>query len=74
MARSPRYQAELGDPTGAEAFVQPSGVAVGPHGGLYVLDGGSQMARVRMISPHGKVETLVTVDARARKLSAHDHR
>jgi hypothetical protein len=65
---------KLGDPMGVEAFVQPSGVAVGPNGGRYVLDGGSQMARVRMISPDGKVETLVIVDARSRKLGAHDRR
>jgi hypothetical protein len=45
-----------------ESFVQPSGVAVGPHGELYVLDGGQKIARVRRIPPDGKAETLVVVD------------
>ncbi len=56
-----------GDPSRAEAFVKPSGVALGPNGGLYVLDGGSQMARVSMIHPDGRKETLVVVDASVSK-------
>jgi sugar lactone lactonase YvrE len=59
--------AKLNDPTHVEAFLQPSGVAVSRNGALYVLDGGPQMARVSMISPDGKVETLAIVDAKSRK-------
>jgi len=48
-----------------ESFVQPSGVAVGSHGELYVLDGGQKIARVRRIPPDGKSETLVVVDGKS---------
>ncbi len=59
------------DAKGDESFVQPSGVAVGPKGDLYVLDGGQKMARVRKISPDGKLTTLVVVDGKSkRKTSA----
>lgn len=64
-----------GESKGSEALVQPSGVAVGgPNGSLYILDAGSQKARVRMISADGKVETLVVVDAMSRKLEPPDRR
>ena len=56
-----------GGPPDAEAFVQPSSVAVGSNGSLYILDGGSQMARVRMISADARVETLIVLDANSRK-------
>lgn len=52
---------------GIAEFVQPSGVAVGPSGNLYVLDGGTKMTRVSIIHPDGKVERLVVVDPEVRK-------
>jgi hypothetical protein len=49
-----------------DEFVQPTGVAAGPNGELYVLDGGPKMARVRKVALDGKVTTLVVVDAKTK--------
>lgn len=47
-------------PASKASFNHPSGVAVGPKGNVYVLDG-SVIARVRRISPDGNVVTLAVV-------------
>jgi hypothetical protein len=61
-------------PGGEAALVQPSGVALGRNGALYVLDGGSRMARVQVIAPGARAETLVVVDSDSRKSGARYRR
>jgi hypothetical protein len=58
-----------GDGKGIQTLEQPSGVAVGANGDLYILDGGSQLARVRRVSS-GKQEFLVVIDGKSRNLTA----
>ena len=48
-------------PAGEASFTKPSGVAVGPKGNVYVLDGSVKIARVRKISPDGNVDTIAVV-------------
>lgn len=47
---------------GPKQAVQPSGVALGPKGQLFVLDGGQKMARVRQLLPNGELKVLAKVD------------
>jgi hypothetical protein len=58
------------DPDPADAggfrFIRPSGVALGRGGELYVLDGGSQMARVSVVDAAGRVRVLMTLDPTTR--------
>lgn len=50
------------DPPTDDSLIQPSGVAVGPAGDLYILEGAQKIARVRKLSRDGKLTTLVAVD------------
>ncbi|MEX0611150.1 MAG: hypothetical protein WD229_03425 [Pirellulales bacterium] len=48
-------------PAAEASFTHPSGVAVGPDGDVYVLDGSAKVARVRRISPDASVVTIAVV-------------
>ncbi len=58
------------DVKGDQSLAQPSGVAIGPNGELYVLDGAQKMARVRRLHADGKLETLVVVDSKTKASDA----